>query len=159
MELLLCRKGWRFDESFPKRFAVLHLQNSVRELPSGLQRAWRRMNERTQARRAIRQRAPLRPAAGAAILPNQFAVDPHPQLFDRDKTLFPTFFEKSTAITITFPETCVSRIDRWKCYGPVGSAKFGLWLWQSILILGYMVILRRCISLWRKYFREMWNFI
>lgn len=66
------------------------------------------MNERTQARRVIRQRAPLRPAAGAAILPDQFAVDPHPQLFDRNTVIdviipsisHTTISEKSTTITI-----------------------------------------------------------
>lgn len=98
------RLWWKFS----KAFAVLLLQNPVRGLPSGLHRARRRMNGRTQARRVIRQRAPLRPTAGAAILPDQFAVDPHPQLFDRKTVIdviilsisHTTIFEKS--ITIHF---------------------------------------------------------
>lgn len=80
--LSFCHKG--FDENFPKHLWFRHIYRTrLRRLLFRVQRVRRQMNERTQARRVIHQRGPLRPAAGAVILPDQFAVDPHPQLFDR----------------------------------------------------------------------------
>lgn len=108
-----------------------------------MQRAWRRMNERTQARRVIRQRAPLRPAAGPAILPNQFAVDPHPQLFDH-KTVIEAFHNDLREIASdndTFPEHAYREsIDENVTDLSVVQS---LDVIVTILILGDMVILRR----------------